>query len=117
MTEKENREDWIMYMLTAFSQTSTLTISKIRQMLALKEELESKMKNVLESSFNRELLDTMFSLPYLKIETLEKRKIAHRQTASGWLKKLVDSGILHPEKKGRATYYINQGLMNIIAPK
>ena len=60
-------------------------------------------------------LELMFTLPYLKIELLEKKGLAHRQTASTWLRRLVDANILIPEKKGRTTYYINFRLMAIIA--
>lgn len=116
VTESNNWHDWVMYMLTALSETALLTTSKIRSMLSLKEEYELLMKQALGSSYSHELLQLMFTLPYLKIELLEKKGIAHRQTASTWLKKLVEANILIPEKKGRTTYYINYRLMAIIAP-
>ena len=84
-------------------------------MIALKEKYEQMMKETLGSSYSHELLQLMFTLPYLKIELLEKKGIAHRQTASTWLKKLVDAKILSPEKKGRTTYFINYRLMEIIS--
>jgi Fic family protein len=56
----------------------------------------------------------MFTLPYLKIELLEKRELAHRQTASSWLKKLTNAGILKPQKIGRTTYYVNYRLMELM---
>jgi DNA-binding transcriptional ArsR family regulator len=57
----------------------------------------------------------MFTLPYLKIELLEKKEIAHRQTASVWLKKLTDANIVTPQKIGRTTYYINYKLMELLS--
>lgn len=115
ITETSNWQDWIMYMLTAITETSKLTTSKIRDMLSLKEAMEDSMKTILGSSYNYELLQLMFALPYLKIEILEKKKIAHRQTASTWLGKLSKADILHPQKIGRTTYYINYQLMDILA--
>lgn len=53
----------------------------------------------------------MFTHPYLKIEILENKQLAHRKTASTWLKKLSDSGILLQEKKGRTIYFINHKLV------
>jgi len=116
VTETNNWQDWVMFMLTAISETAQLTTSKIRSILDLKDEYEQSMKQALGSSYNYELLELMFTLPYLKIELLEKKGMAHRQTASAWLKKLVNSGFLLPEKKGRTTYFINYRLMDIIAP-
>ena len=115
VTEKDNWHDWIMYILTALIETAQLTTKKIRAMLSLKEEFEKQMKEVLGASFSYELLQLMFTLPYLKIELLEKREIAHRQTASTWLKKLTDANIVKPQKIGRTTYYINYKLMELLS--
>jgi hypothetical protein len=55
-----------------------------------------------------------YTLPYLKIELLEKREIAHRQTASTWLKKLTAAGIVKPQKIGRITYNIMCKLIELM---
>lgn len=115
VTEKNNWNDWVMYLLTALIETAQLTTKKIRSMLLLKDEFEKQMKQTLSSSFSYELLRLMFTLPYLKIELLEKKGIAHRQTASTWLKKLTEAQILKPQKIGRTTYYINYRLMDLLS--
>lgn len=115
VTENGNWHDWIMFMLTAVADTARLTTQKIRSMLSLKDEYEQLMKDALGASFNYDLLQLMFTQPYLTIELLEKNGLAHRQTASGWLKKMTDNGIVKPQKIGRTTYYINFKLMNILA--
>jgi Fic family protein len=115
VTEKNNWHDWVMYILTALIETAQLTTKKIRAMLLLKDEFEKQMKQTLGASFSYELLQLMFTLPYLKIELIEKRAIAHRQTASVWLKKLTDAAILKPQKIGRTTYYINYRLMESLS--
>lgn len=115
VTEKNDWHDWVMYMLTALIETAQLTTKKIRGMLSLKDETEKKMKLTLGSSFSYDLLQLMFTLPYLKIELLEKKEISHRQTASTWLKKLVEADILRPQKIGRTTYFINFRLMDLLS--
>jgi len=115
VTEENNWHDWVMYMLTAIIETAQLTTRKIKNMLSLKEGMEREMKDVLGSSFSYDLLQLMFKLPYLKLDLLEKQGIAHRQTASIWLKKLADADIVMPQKIGRTTYYINYKLMEIMS--
>ncbi|WP_164126934.1 Fic family protein [Sphingobacterium luzhongxinii] len=115
ITETGNWEDWIMYILTAISETAQLTISKIREMLILRDTLEKSIKEVLGASYKHELLQLLFTLPYVKIEILEQHKIAHRQTASIWLSKLVNNNILRTQKIGRTTYYINYKLLSILS--
>lgn len=115
VTENNNWQDWVMYILSALAETAQLTTLKIRSMLSLEDQYEKSMRKLLGSSFSNDLLELMFTLPYLKIELLVSKGIAHRQTASVWLKKLVDSEILRPEKKGRTTYYINYRLVDILS--
>jgi Fic family protein len=115
ITETGHWEGWMLYILTAIAETSRETTLKIRQILALKEELGKTLKTVLGSSYNHDLLQEMFALPYLKIDTLQKKKIAHRQTASSWLTRLTRADILRTQKLGRSTYFINYRLMEILA--
>jgi Fic family protein len=115
VTEKDNWHDWVMFILTALIETAQLSTRKIRNMLSLKDETEQQMKQALGQSFGYDLLQLMFTLPYLKIELLEKKGIAHRQTASAWLKKLTDASIVKPQKIGRTTYFINYKLMDLLS--
>jgi Fic family protein len=114
VTETGNWQDWILYVLIAVAEASKKTTTKIRQILLLREELGTTIRSVLGASYNHDLVQEMFALPYLKIETLEKKRIAHRQTASSWLNKLNQAGILHSQKMGRSTYYVNYRLMEIL---
>ena len=115
VTEKNNWQDWIMYNLTAVIETTQLTAKKIRQLLSLKDKMEGELKNALGSSYKRELLELMFEMPYVKIETLEMKGLAHRQTASTWLKKMVSAGIVSEHKKGKTFYFTNHRLINTLS--
>jgi Fic family protein len=84
-------------------------------MLSLKDAYEDKMKTVMGSSYSNDLLQLMFTIPYLTIELMQKKQLAHRQTASAWLKKLSDADIVRPHKLGRKTYYINYALMDLLS--
>jgi Fic family protein len=69
----------------------------------------------MKASYNRDLVDLIFSYPYVKIKTLEKNNIAKRQTASVYLQQLAKENILDPIKVGKEIYYINKKLMDIIS--
>jgi Fic family protein len=113
-TEQNNWHDWVMYMLTALAETAQLTTKKIRNMLQLKDETEKQLKQVLGASYSHDLLQLMFTLPYLKIDLLVKKEMAHRQTASVWLKKLSDAKMLRPKKIGKTIYYIHYRLIDLL---
>jgi len=115
VTEKQNWRDWILFITTAINSTATLTMKKIRGILQLKADMEDETMHILEK-FNKrhELYDLMFTIPYLKIDLVVKKGIAHRQTASLYLKLLESEGILEPRKIGRTTYYLNHRLLELI---
>ena len=73
---------------------------------------------ILEKFNNREkLFDLMFTVPYLKIDLIVKKGLAHRQTAALYLNLLESKGILKSLKKGRTTYYLNHRLMKLITSR
>jgi Fic family protein len=115
VTEKENWNEWILYMLKAIAETAALSLKKIKEIQELKEEIITTAKEVLKSSYNRDLVDLLFCHPYVKIKTLEQNNIGHRQTASTYLQKLAGADVLHALKFGKEMYYINHRLMKIIS--
>ena len=115
VTEKQNWQEWILYILSAISETSALTLKKIYEIQKLKEELIPLIKDALKDSYNRDLVELIFSHPYVKIKALEQNGIAKRQTASAYLQKLAKADILRPIKVGKEYYYINHRLMKIIS--
>jgi len=115
VTEKQNWQDWILYILFAIAETSALTLRKISEIQKLKEELIPLVKDALKDSYSRDLVELIFSYPYVKIKALEQNGIAKRQTASTYLQKLAKADILRPIKVGKEYYYINHRLMKIIS--
>ena len=70
---------------------------------------------MLKSSYSKELVDLLFSHPYIKIKVLEDNNIAKRQTASEYLKKLEANDILDSVKIGNEIYYINKKLIEVLS--
>ncbi len=114
VTEKGNWQEWILYMLSAVSETAALTLKKISGIQKLKEEIIVNAREALQGSYSRDFIELIFSYPYVKIKTLELNGIAQRQTASVYLQKLTAANILHAVRMGKEIYYINYKLMEIV---
>ena len=88
--------------------------TKSIEIVVCKQDKANSKIFLLVKIIQKKIFLTYQTLPYLKIELLEKRELAHRQTASSWLKKLTNAGILKPQKIGRTTYYVNYRLMELM---
>lgn len=111
--DKENWEEWILYMIEAVDETAKQTIQlilKIKEiMLQLKHQLRSNYK-----FYSQELLNHLFKQPYTKIEFLMEELKISRVTASNYLNIMSNDQLLIKQKIGKSNYYINSKLMYLL---
>jgi len=114
VTKTEDWESWIIYLLKAVEETSEWTTAKIAAIRKLTEVTIAHARSELPKIYTRELVDTIFEQPYCRIGDLVARGIAKRQTASEYLKKLAEIGILREEKVGREKLFVHPKLMSLL---
>lgn len=115
VTENGNWENWTLYMLEAVSQTSVLTLKKVNAIYNSYLEAIENVKAKAPDIYSRELIEVVYNQPYCKIAILEEKKIASRNTASKYLRRLEELGILKSEVVGRETLYRNLPLYKILS--
>lgn len=64
--------------------------------------------------YSHELWHLIFEQPYCRIGNLVERDIAKRQTASVYLKQLVEIGVLEERQSGKEKLFINAPLMALM---
>ena len=103
------------FVLQGVAETADITLKKINAILALKEKSIPIIKEALKGSYTKELVDLLYSYPYIKSGVLEQNGIARRQTAAEYLKKIEKTGVLRSMKLGKEMYYINKDLMKLLS--
>lgn len=111
VTENQKWEEWILFMLSAIEKTAQQTLDQVERILNLMKAVQNKVQAQHPDIYSKDLIEIIFSHPYTKIQFLVDAKIAQRQTASSYLKKLADLGILEAHKFGREIYYVNHALL------
>ncbi|HCM1921788.1 TPA: Fic family protein [Salmonella enterica subsp. salamae serovar 16:m,t:e,n,x] len=111
VTEEGDWESWILFMLEAVENTSRWTTDKIAVVRALMAETTEYVREKLPKIYTYELIQVLYAQPYCRIDNLVERGIAKRQTASAYLKQLVDIGVLEEMSVGREKLYINTRLV------
>lgn len=109
-------EEWLLFIIDSVERISLET-----QLLlwAIKAEMQ-EMKNRLRSNYkfySQDLLNHLFKYPYTKIEFVQQAIGVSRPTASQYLNKLSEDGVLHCVQQGRNKYYVNPSLMKTLQSK
>ena len=111
VTENRDWEPWILFMLEATENTAKWTSRKIAVIRRLIEEITGYVREKLPKIYTHELIQVLFVQPYCRIENLVERGVAKRQTASAYLKQLVEIGVLEEMQSGREKLYLNTRLL------
>ena len=114
VTERQEWEGWIVYMLKGIEDTARWTVAKIEAIRALAEHTRQHVKTTLPHLYSRELVDLLFEQPYTRITNLETAGIAKRQTASKYLRELVEAGILKEVSVGRDKLFTHPKLLELL---
>lgn len=107
-------EPWVLFMLKAVEETAQWTKNKIAAVTQLMEETIDFIKMQAPKIYSYELVSILFEQPYCRITNLVDKGIAQRQTASNYLQKLCDIGILTEVADGRDKYFMNNNLMMLL---
>ena len=112
--DHNNWEDWILFMITAIESNAKETIQRIIEIKSLMQLFKHQLRNNYKF-YSQDLLNSLFKHPYTKIQFLVNDLGVSRLTASSYLKKLSDDGILVKRKIGTANYYVNVELVNLLS--
>ncbi|NAS31704.1 Fic family protein [Flavobacteriaceae bacterium R38] len=106
-------EEWIVWMLDGVEQTAKETIVIVNKIKKLMDQYKIIIRNNF-SFYSHDLINILFRHPYTKIDFIERELRVHRNTASSYLKKLHDFGLLIKIRIGKSNYYINEPLLDIL---
>jgi Fic family protein len=107
---------WIMYVLDSIEQTANDTYNKINEIVTSKEAILNFIEKEAKSIKKKEeLVNILFSQPYIKVKTLQEKKIYSENTARDYLNKLAELKILEKKTIEGHHYYLNTELYRILS--
>lgn len=115
VTREDQWQEWILFMLAGVEQVSRWTCSKITAVRGLMEQTSLHVKEQLPKIYSHELMQVLFEQPYCRINSLVERDIAKRQTASVYLKHLVDIGVLDEKSAGKEKLFMHTKLVQLMS--
>jgi len=117
VTEKEDWESWIIYMLDMIESTAQKGLIRLKEIIELMHKMSEEIKNELPKVYTKDLVEIIFKLPYTKRQNLIDVKLGTSKTVGNYLMALEDKGFLKSVKVGKEKLYLNHRLMKLLEKK
>ncbi len=100
--------------MTAVEKTAQFTLQQVEAIKATQVSYKHRIREQFPKIYSQDLINNLFNHPYTKIEFVERDLSVSRLTATTYLNKLTEAGLLTKQKIGRSNYYINVALVPIL---
>ena len=114
VTESDDWEPWLLYMLRGVEETALWTTGRIQAIRELFDLTMDRCRTESPKIYSKELIELIFRQPYCKISFIVDAGIAKRKTASEYLQELERIGVMVGEKHGRETIYKHPALLEVL---
>lgn len=114
VTECDDWEPWLLYMLRGVEETALWTTGRIQAIRELFDLTMDRCRTEAPKIYSKELIELIFRQPYCKISFIVDAGIAKRKTASEYLQELERIGVMVGEKHGRETIYKHPALLEVL---
>jgi Fic family protein len=118
--EVTDNGDWagyINYMLKAFTEQAVESTEILLKIKDLHEEVKRKIRKDLPKIYSRDLIDAIFSQPFMTPTRYGEILKVTYQTGSSHLKNLEKIGIMQSVKVGKYLFFANVALLELLRPK
>jgi len=117
VTESNDWESYILYMLDMIEETSKKGLERLSRITTVMENTATEIKKKLPKIYSKDLIEVLFRLPYTKRQHLIDENIGNLKTVGNYLIALEESGFLKSVKVGKEKLYLNQQLLTILENK
>jgi len=111
--DKGDWEKWIIFMLKGVEQTAESTIALVKQIANMMQQFKQTLRPLLGRAYRHDLLNNLFSHPYTKAAFVQENLQVSRPTATQYLDKVVDAGLIRKIKYWKTNYYLNMPLCEL----
>ena len=117
VTEKNEWEPYVLYMLDMVEYTAKMGTERLRIIVQTMEKTANEIKEKLPKIYSKDLVEIIFRLPYTKRQTLIDEGLGNPKTVGNYLISLENSGFLQSVRVGKEKLYLNKKLLNILENK
>lgn len=110
----DSLEAWVLFFVKAVEVSAQTALIQLRLLNRVIGDSHHYIKQELPKIYSPELVDVLFENPYCRIQDLVERDIVKRQTASQYLKRIAELGLLVEQQHGKEKLFMNKKLLDIV---
>jgi Fic family protein len=114
VSTKQSWGPWIVFMLDSIENTCGWTTEKIKAIRDLMRHTGDFIHRRLPKIYTWELVELLFKQPYCRIANVVDAGLAKRQTASVYLKSLVEISVLRELNAGRESLFVHPKYIELL---
>ncbi|MBK8503419.1 MAG: Fic family protein [Saprospiraceae bacterium] len=114
VTETNDWQNWILYILEMIEQTARKDRIRIAQIERLMGKMGTEIQVQFPKVYSKDLMEILFHLPYTKRQFLESAGLGNLKTVGNYLKTLEQAGFLKSEQVGKEKLYLNHNLLEVL---
>lgn len=100
ITSRGDWTGWIAFFLRAVAEQAAINTEKIRQIMALYDDMKARVRDIAHSQYTAALVDALFDRPIFRITDMALRADIPRQTAHVLTRRLEEAGVLITVRQG-----------------
>jgi Fic family protein len=116
VTEDGDWEGYINYMLNAFKNQALESTELLLKIKGLHEKMKREIRDKLPKIYSRDLVDTIFSQPFITPTRYGLIREVTYQTGSSHLKSLEKAGFMQSVRVGKYLFFANIALLDLFHP-
>lgn len=117
VTDHGDWDGYTNYMLTAFKKQAIESTDVLLKIKDLHEEVKRKIRKELPKIYSRDLVDAIFSQPFITPTRYGETLKVTYQTGSSHLKSLEKIGVMQSVRVGKYLFFANVALLDLLRPK
>ena len=114
VTNQSRWQDWLIYLIDGVRETAEWTVKKAEALIQLQEDTAEFVRRRGGKIYSHELVEVILRQPYTRITDVVEAGLAKRETASIYLKRLRDIGVLDEVVIGREKLFLNRKMRDLV---
>lgn len=114
VTNQSRWQDWLIYLINGVRETAEWTVKKAEALIQLQEDTAEFVRRRGGKIYSHELVEVILRQPYTRITDVVEAGLAKRETASIYLKRLRDIGVLDEVVIGREKLFLNRKMRDLV---